>query len=145
MDEKGKQLLDVASEIFLWLYIEECGGFLWRMNHDLADGRIESTPGIENDLIKIQENIVYAVGQLVRFGLKDPMGNESKEGRDIYWQWYQWWKKHIDTLSSTDLKEIGERLNKDVKDPCIEYRPLEDDSLSFSKPSNRFDLLDFEG
>ena len=53
MDKKVKQKLDAGSEIFLWLAIEELGGFLWRMNHDLADGRIDSTPGIEKDLILV--------------------------------------------------------------------------------------------
>ena len=57
MDNDLKEKLDKGSEIFLWFYIENMGGFLWRMNHDLADGRIESTPGIEKDTGSQGKNI----------------------------------------------------------------------------------------
>lgn len=124
MDEKIKKTLDEASEVYLWLTIEGLGGFVWRMNHDLADGRIESTPGIEKDLITMQEQIEYAVSQLERFGIKNPKG-EDKEVRDAYWEWYQTWKKHIEALPDPEYKELNDMLQEDHTDSCDKFCPPE--------------------
>lgn len=119
MEEKIKKVLDSASEIYLWLYIEGIGGFLWRMNHDLADGRIDSTPGIEKDLVTMRESIEYAVSQLERFGIEDPGG----EGRDKYWKWYRMWKKHIEALSDADYNRMNDMLKDNESNPCPEFSP----------------------
>ena len=121
MDKKVKQKLDAGSEIFLWLAIEELGGFLWRMNHDLADGRIDSTPGIEKDLIKVRDEIEYAVGQLIRFGVEDPKKESEK-----YWAWYRMWKDFFDEISDSDIHEISKLLEKDASDKCSDYNPYKE-------------------
>ena len=141
MDEKTKKLLDECSEIFLWNYIEGVGGFIWRMNHDLGDGRIESTPGIEKDLVTMGENIKYAVEQLVRFGIEDPQGKKDKDGRTNYWTWYQGWKEHMDSLSDEQFKELGDLMNKDTTDPCLDFIPTVN-PLNTDKSQDRFDMLD---
>ena len=141
MEKDIKKLLDECSEIFLWNYIEGVGGFIWRMNHDLGDGRIESTPGIEKDLLTMGENIKYAVNQLVRFGVEDPQGKENEEGRKTYWEWYRGWKEHIDNLSDDQFEKMGVLLGKDSKDPCLDFIPAIN-PLNTDKSQDRFDILD---
>jgi hypothetical protein len=116
--KKTNIVLDSASEIYLWLFIEATGGFLWRMNHDLADGRIDSTPGIEKDLVMMQENIEYAASQLERFGIPGPSD-------DKYWEWYDVWKKHIEALSDSDYKKLNDMLVDNESNPCPEFSPYE--------------------
>lgn len=119
ISDERKKTLDSASEIYLWVFIETLGGFIWRMNHDLADGRIDSTPGIEKDLVKMQEEVEYSVGQLKRFGIEDPRG----EDRDKYWEWYKMWKKKIESLSDADYHAMDKKLQADNSDPCLEFSP----------------------
>jgi len=102
------------------------GGFIWRMNHDIAHGRIQSTPGIEQDLVNMQENIEYAVDQLTRFGIEDPKGKNSSVGRDNYWKWFRAWENYFShVISDEDLAKVSEILEKDYKDPCEGFRPKE--------------------
>lgn len=126
MDNDIKDKLDKGSEIFLWFYIEHMGGCLWRMNHDLADGRIESTPGIEKDLVDTREFIEYAVGQLKRFGIEDPKG----EGKDKYWEWYKMWKEYTEALSDVDFKRVDTIMAKDISDPCSDFSPYPKEASS---------------
>ena len=125
LSDKLKKVFDECSEFYLWMAIEQLGGFLWRMNHDLADGRIDSTPGIEEDLVNMQKKIEYAVEQTSRFGIEDPLNktDEGKAGREAYWTWYRGWKKHTDEMSDGELSAVGKRLSEDHTDTCSEFRP----------------------
>ncbi len=114
-----KKTLDECSEIFLWAAIEQLGGFLWRMNHDMADGRIQSTPDIEADMIMMGENQEYAIDQLARFGVPDPREGKRKE----YMEWYKIWKDYWETVDKDIYDEINRRIKIDSTDACQEYRP----------------------
>ena len=87
------------TELEYWKTIESLGGFIWRMNHDAADGRFEMTSGIERNLMdaqKIMEQLVS--GLFVPFGVVHPKdcpkmgyGQELPEpppGFVWYWVWY---------------------------------------------------------
>jgi hypothetical protein len=121
MDPEIKEQIDKGSEVFLWTFIEEAGGFIWRMNHEIAHGRIESTPAIEQDILNMREYSQYCVGQLYRFGILDPV--ESKDAQDRYWEWYRAWKDYFEQVSDGDLDKISKMLQKDPSDPCEGYRP----------------------
>lgn len=67
-----------------WEAIEDLGGFLWRINHDLAHGRMSSTSGLEADLVsarKIQEQLVDELFE--NFGVVHPKDcpNRDVEGK----------------------------------------------------------------
>lgn len=88
------------TELGYWGIIESLGGFLWRMNHDAADGRFEITPAMEKDLLdaqKIQKKLVSELFVLfgvippenmprVEFGEKRPA---APFGCIWYWDWYE--------------------------------------------------------
>lgn len=93
------------TELEYWEAIEGLGGFIWSMNHDLADGRMEdSTGGIArdvNDAQTISDRLVRELGE--KFGVihpadcpKVPFGQTSPpapEGKTYYWDWYQRMKR----------------------------------------------------
>ena len=110
------------TEIYIWSLIEEIGGFTWRMNHDMADGRIpqESHAAIDEDIVRMTEIQKYAVSQLPRFGVANPeMGPEEREK---YFEWYQGWKGLINGLSEAEWQELNSLLGKN--DPkANEYHP----------------------
>ena len=96
--------MDEATTYFL---INECGNFLFRMNHDLADGRIpeESKEDVQNDMINIREAQMFTVENLDRFGV-DPKSVEDKDKGD-YWKWYTFWDEWKNKLSDDVWKIVA--------------------------------------
>ena len=96
--------MDEATTYFL---INECGNFLFRMNHDLADGRIpeESKADVQNDMINIREVQMFTVENLDRFGV-DPKSVEDKDKGD-YWKWYTFWDEWKNKLSDDVWKIVA--------------------------------------
>jgi len=88
------------TELEYWVAIEELGGFVWRMNHDLGDGRIEDPTGkIDQAIASAREISERLVTELSRFGVihpKDcpevPLGQKpppAPEGKIYHWDWYK--------------------------------------------------------
>ncbi len=96
-----KLLKNPETEMEYWGVIEGLGGFAWRMNHDLADGRIEDkTGGVDKDIQEAQELSAKLVSELKeKFGVIPPeecpklkLGEKAPpapEGKIYYWDWYQ--------------------------------------------------------
>ena len=56
-----------------WAAIEALGGFIWSINHDAADGRIEMTEGVKKELAdaqRISEKLISEISE--RFGVIPP-------------------------------------------------------------------------
>lgn len=95
------------TELEYWETIEGLGGFIWRMNHDLSDGRIEDpTGGIDKDISDartISDRLVRELGE--KFGVIHPsdcpkmeIGQElppAPEGKIYYWDWYKNMKAEV--------------------------------------------------
>lgn len=94
-----------VTELEYWQAIEELGGFIWRMNHDLADGRIKDPEGgIAKDIsdaVDISSQLVKEIGE--KFGVIPPeqtpkveQGQErppAPDGKTYYWDWYHKWER----------------------------------------------------
>ena len=103
------------TEMEYWTIIEGLGGFAWRMNHDLADGRIEDkNGGIDKDIQEIQKTLARLVSELKdKFGVIPP--NECPKiksgekqprpprGKKYYWDWY---KKMKEIFYRIDYEKI---------------------------------------
>lgn len=109
------------TEVDYWSAIESLGGFIWRMNHDLGDGRIEDPHGkIDKDIQKMRKvsmQLVEEIGE--KFGviapedcpqltLKQRMADEkpppAPEGKEYYWDWYNRMKKSTyDAMYENDI------------------------------------------
>lgn len=131
-----KEKLDTGCEHLLYFMIDGIGGFVWRMEHDLADGRIESTPGIEEDLLTMRETQQYATTQLSRVGVEGAL-DENLRPTDVYWKWYKTWDKYIKGLSDEDFYKL-DKLSQDGTDSELDYMRPD------PKEMNRFDLIDLD-
>jgi hypothetical protein len=89
------------TEMEYWQCIESVGGFQWRLNHDLADGRIEDPDGsIAKEITRLGEVLIQLVKDVTeKFGVipldqtpKTDPGKEpppAPEGKTYYWDWYE--------------------------------------------------------
>lgn len=88
------------KEIDYWRAIEALGGFAWKLDHDLADGRINDPDGeISKDIISAKTFSKQLVLELKeKFGVippeECPVGRSEKDyprapsGKIYYWNWY---------------------------------------------------------
>lgn len=136
VDEEMKKKLETGCEQLLYFVIDGLGGFIWRMEHDLGDGRIESTPGIEKDLLKMRETQQLAVSQLSRVGVEGAL-DENGRTTDIYWNWYRTWKSYIDGLDNADFYKL-DKLSQEGTSPELGYMRPD------PKEIDRFNLMDLE-
>ena len=123
MKPELKSKIESCQEIELYFIIDMLGAYAWRVNHDLADGRVESTPELEKSIIEAHEDIVTTVGQLTRFGIS-PFLEDGKSPTEAYWSWFRAWDNYIKSVLTDEewndlnaLMSIGGDLSK--------YRPTE--------------------
>ena len=105
-DQDKKDILGM-DEVTTYFLINECGMFLFRMNHDLADGKIpeESIEAVKTDMINIREVQIFTVEHLDRFGV-DPKSVEDKtEGE--YWKWYTFWDEWKKNLTDDEWEVVA--------------------------------------
>ena len=115
------------SEIELYFLIDAIGYLRWRLNHDMADGRIpeEKWPPLDKTILEVAEKQHAAVSELVRFGIS-PFQEDGKSPSKEYWKWFHKWDNYIKKeLSKEEFDELDQKLsaNEDVSN----YRPKEVD------------------
>jgi hypothetical protein len=105
-NENGAAAPSVKTQLEYWQEIEEMGGILWRVNHEISHGRIEETPELRKDLNEVREK-QQRLAEEVRdnFGIilpgdypKREPGQElppPPEGKKYYWTWYEEMKREI--------------------------------------------------
>lgn len=96
------------TESEYWETIESLGGFIWRMNHDLGDGRIDDPEGkVAKDIAdaqKISKRLVKEASEKfsfippweypkIEFGQEMP---PPPDGKRYYQKWYDTMKKNSD-------------------------------------------------
>lgn len=108
-DEQKEYLLKM-NETDTYFLIDECGAFTWRMNHDMAHGRIEqeSHAAIDADIVNVREIQQFAVDNLSRFGV-DPESAKDRENGD-YWKWYRFWDDWKKGLSNEDWNAVNQLM-----------------------------------
>ena len=102
IEESKKAELLKMNETETFFLIDECGGFIWRMNHEMSHGRIpiESHAGVHEDMMAVKELQQFVVDNLMRFGV-DPLSAKDRENGD-YWKWFGFWDKWRNGLSDED-------------------------------------------
>jgi len=118
-----KEMDDVLKldEIDSYFLIDECGAFMWRMNHDMAHDRIprESHAAIQKDIEKIREVQKFAAENLTRFGI-DPESAKDRKNGD-YWKWYKFWDDWKKGLSDEDWNKVNALMQ--AKESFDQYKP----------------------
>lgn len=89
------------TEMEYFEIIEGLGGFAWRMDHDLADGRVEDkTGGMDRDIQDARKISATLVSELKeKFGVIPPKecpkvepgkkASKAPKGKIYYWDWYE--------------------------------------------------------
>ena len=109
-----------CTEQELYFYINAFGGMMWRLNHDMADGRIE----VEIDLTPIQYAIEYCIMHTPRFGvdIQEPKDGEHVKTTPSYWAWFEWWDEYFQrTLTTEEYKDYCNRVKKHMD--ISQFRP----------------------
>jgi len=119
--EQEKTDLLKLNEQNSYFFINECGAFIWRMNHDMAHGRIpqESHRAIDEDIQKIRVLQKFVVdSNLPKFGV-DPESVTDRKGS--YWKWFTFWDNWKKGLSDEDLNKVCDLVEKNKS--IDEYLP----------------------
>ncbi len=119
--------IDGCPEVVLYFLIDQLGAFIWRMNHDMADGRIEAKyhAAIDRDLDLARKQQKQAVQQCERFGVPQPIDSEGA-ACPKYWLWYRWWDKWKKGLSDDEWEALDAVLSCDrtmTEGEINKYRP----------------------
>ena len=120
---KDPSIVNTCTEQELYRMIEAFGYKIWRLNHDMADGRIK-----ENiDLMPYQYAIEYCVMHTTRFGVEisEPKEGEQVKATKSYWAWFKWWDNYFkNTLTDEECEEY-EHKSERVED-ISKFRPTGD-------------------
>ena len=120
---KNPSCVATCTEQELYFYINSLGGMIWRLRHDMADGRIEE----ELDLTPYQYAIEYCVMRTPRFGVKieEPKAGEHVQTTDSYWAWFRWWDNYFQRTLTED--EYEDYLSKsENREDVSQFRPAGD-------------------
>jgi len=102
---------DVLSmdEVMTFFLIDECSSFIWKMNHDLNDGRIEeeAMPTVLEDIQQIATLQKFAVDNLERFGLKIEVITEENEKESDLRKWHKHWHTWRAKLSEEEWAKVS--------------------------------------
>lgn len=101
--EKLTELLEKSPEVVVYNTINGIGGFIFYMEHDMADDRIpkEDWPAINAVIAVAREEIKKLVESLTRFGVTTPL-NANGRATAEYWQWFRWWDAYAKSLSNAE-------------------------------------------
>lgn len=91
-EEKKQKPVSEMNELELYFLIDFVGAFTWRMNHDMAHGRIPVADhaAIDADIIRLREEQIAAIKELPRFGVV-PFVEGKERPTEAYWTWYRTW------------------------------------------------------
>jgi len=129
------------TELEYWETIESLGGFIWRMNHDLADGRIKDPTGdIDKEIAEAREISTRLIGEMDgKFGVihypKVKVGQNlppAPKGKIYYWDWYKKMKAEAYSAEYEKLicsacpfsEGIEEMINLGGVIPCSVFRGM---------------------
>jgi hypothetical protein len=112
IEENKKADILKMGEVDTYFLIDECGAFMWRMNHDMAHGRIpqEAHAAITEDIAAVREIQQFAVDNLTRFGV-DPESAKDRKNGD-YWKWYGFWDDWKKGLSDEDWNSVNALMHQ---------------------------------
>lgn len=112
-----------CTEQELYFYIRTFSSMIWRLEHDMADGRIE-----ENlDLTPYQYAVEYCVMHTPRFGVKidEPTEGEYVKATDSYFAWFRWWDEYFQsTLTNEEYEDYLHKANNG--EDISQFRPTGD-------------------
>lgn len=91
-NSKDEKAITSLNEVELYFLIDSWGAFIWRMNHEMSHGRIETKDhvGVNADIDRVRAKQAEAVQELTRVGVEQPL-DENGTPTEAYWEWYRRW------------------------------------------------------
>jgi hypothetical protein len=106
MTEQEKKDVLALDEVMTFFLIEETAAFIWRITHDMADGKLDQTQQTKDDLQEIVDLQNFAVDNLDRFGVKD----KKEDLKKWHAHWSNWRnelpKEHWEKVSVGEYEEF---------------------------------------
>lgn len=117
-----QDLLDNGPEILVYYTINSIGGFIWQMNHSMADGRIPECDhaAIDKDIANVRKQQVELIKTLPKYGVSQPLG-ENDQPTPEYWLWFRWWDSYAKSLSNEEFYILNNLLSD--KGDVSKFRP----------------------
>ena len=106
MTEQEQSDILQLDEVMTFFLIDECSAMIWRISHDLADGKITETPQVKEDLEQIANLQKFSVKNLGRFGLNDENIGETGDSGDLK-KWHAHWHAWRAELSDEQWKKVS--------------------------------------
>ncbi len=102
-------------EILVYYAIDQLGGFIFHMNHDMSHGRIPeaSWPAIDADILIARNESKQIVQSLTRFGLEKPTDEEGHPTPE-YWKWFQWWNDYSKSMTKDQFAAMEKATDEYV-------------------------------
>ncbi len=125
--------LKEAKEYELFFFIDQCGMLLWKLQHNMADSRVELTleekQKIEQDVTEIitqqRDAVNIAVEkfniELVYEETTDIEGNKTEEIVGEYWTWFNHWKEWLNSFSEDEWQKVRQKMESNQS--IEEYLP----------------------
>lgn len=112
--------IDEVAEIDIWKKIDNLGGIIWRINHEVADGRLTLSQQQKQNLLEYQYALEYLVYYTRKFGVEftqEPQKGLHVEHSSDYLAWFRFWHNHFNSMSReeynafVDKKQNGEDIS----------------------------------
>lgn len=108
--EEEKIKINEFDEHTAYFFIDAIGGILWRTRHDASHERLDITPEMQKALDEMQEQQVYCVQQLNKFGVDPESVNDRPNGD--YWKWFEHWYNWQHNMSDEQWNELDSKMTK---------------------------------
>ena len=133
--EQLAKMVGQGPEVLVYMAIEYIGGFIWRMNHDMAHGRIpqEDHASIDRDIASARPEQIELVKCLTRFGVESPLDEEDNPTKD-YRKWYSWWSQWHKGMPDEEWEELNAIIDQDMSD----------DEIARCRPEGRWQDVEME-
>lgn len=143
--------IEESPEHMLYFLIDRAGAVSFRVRHDSADGRayapsIPESMEVEEEMFHMQG---HCIRQLPKFGVENPLEDDSDTPTQEYWDWYRGWDRHVKDLSAEEWSkfETAMNTNEDTYKQVSQWYPdfaKQRRAAEPTKEKDRFDVIEVE-
>lgn len=106
--------IETASEVEHYMFIQECGDYLWTISRAFRKGELPDSPEIQESYKEVREIQEYVVSKLHRFGVDPKSATEGSREESSYWKWFDHWHNwHKKVLTDEEWKIVNEKLQNE--------------------------------
>ncbi len=109
MPEHKTRPVEEMLEVELYFLIDQCGAFIWRMNHEISHGRIKDVAGVDKSVQNVRKQQAEAAEILNnRYGEGKFLQGETPT--EEYYVWYKKWSAWHKGMTDKQWEEVDKIL-----------------------------------